>query len=97
MINKQIFGQKKDSGIYLQKRKMLMAFIYATQKKKFSIKDFSSQCKQIRSLAYLHTFTGEILNTKPRFWCSVDKAHIGTETAVKSCHANASTIFSFRF
>ena len=44
---------------------------YTAQKKKFSIKDFSSKCDQIRSfLADLVTFTEEILNRKLNFLCS---------------------------
>ena len=38
--------------------------LYYTQKMKFSIKDFFSECKQIRS-------TEEILNEKLHFLCSV--------------------------
>ena len=40
------------------------------KKIKFSIKDFSSKCDQIRR-ADLATFTGEILNGKLNFLCSV--------------------------
>ena len=38
---------------------------------KFSIKDFFSKCKQIRSFLDLLTFTEEILNGKLHFLCSV--------------------------
>ena len=38
---------------------------------KFSIKDFSSKCAQIRKTADLVTFTEEILNGKLHFLCSV--------------------------
>ena len=42
------------------------------QKMKFSIKDFSSKCDQIRrKTANLVTFTEEILNEKPHSLCSV--------------------------
>ena len=49
---------------------ILKPFTTTAQKKKFSIKDFSSKCDQIRSfLADLVTFTEEILNRKINFLC----------------------------
>ena len=40
-------------------------------KTKFSIKDFVSNCDQIRSFLWiLEAFTEEILNGKLNFWCS---------------------------
>ena len=46
------------------------ALYITAQKMKFSINDFSSKCDQIRR-ADLATFTGEILNGKLHFLCSV--------------------------
>ena len=88
----RFLGSKKWRLLFT-KEKNADGFHLCYTQKTFSIKDFSSQCKQIRSLAYLHTFTGEILNGKRRFLCSVNKTHIGTKTPVKSCDANTSTIF----
>ena len=45
--------------------------VHIEQKMKFSIKDFSSKCDQIRSSADLVTFTEEILNGKLPSVCSV--------------------------
>ena len=57
---------RKISGVKLTLKQV------TTQKMKFSIKDFSSKCDQIRSFLEKHllTFTGEILNEKLHFLCS---------------------------
>ena len=48
----------------------------ASQKMKFSIKDFFSKCDQIQRKLRIFTFTEEILDGKLQFLCSVENVNL---------------------